>query len=356
MQIDLFTPLRLGRYDLPHRIAMAPMTRGRAPDALPSDLVRTYYEQRASAALIVTEGIAPEPLGLGYRDTPGLYSSGQVSAWKRVTDAVHARGGRIFAQIMHTGRISHPDFLGGRTPVAPSAVRPAGLTWTPEGQKPFATPRYLKVAEILKVIEGYRRAASLAVEAGFDGVEIHGANGYLPHQFLSTNANVRTDDWGGSVENRARFLLAATAASAAAIGADRVGVRLSPGNRYNDIAEEGAEATYAYVARRLDAMNLSYLHVVDSKPGFAVAPLIRRNYRGTVILNGGYDRARADADIASGLADLVAFGNAFLANPDLPERLRTGAPLSTADPSTFYTGGARGYTDYPSLRALARAA
>jgi N-ethylmaleimide reductase len=353
---DLFTPVRLGRLDLPHRVVMAPMTRDRSPSAVPADLVRLYYEQRASAALIVTEGIAPVEDSHGYVDTPGLYTAQQVAAWRRVTDAVHARGGRIFAQLMHTGRISHPDFLGGRLPVAPSAVRPQGQSRTPEGTKPFVTPRYLRAGEIHGIIEGYRRAALLAVEAGFDGIEIHAANGYLPHQFLSTNANLRGDDWGGPIENRARFLLALAAAIAATIGRDRVGVRISPGHGFNDIVEADAERTYAYVAERLGAMGLAYLHVVDSAPGFDVAGLVRSHYRGTIILNQGYDRARADADIAAGRADLVSFGVPFLANPDLPERLRTGAPLNPPDFATFYTAGAKGYVDYPSLETLAEAA
>jgi N-ethylmaleimide reductase len=354
---DLFTPVRLGRLDLPHRVVMAPMTRDRSPDAIPGDIVRLYYEQRASAALIVTEGVAPERFGHGYVDTPGLYTDAQVAAWRKVTDAVHARGGRIFAQLMHTGRISHPDFLEGRTPVAPSAVRPSGKTHVPGGvQKEFVTPRYLKQSEIARIVESYRDAAVRAVEAGFDGVEIHGANGYLPHQFLSTNANLRDDDWGGSIANRARFLLAVTAAAAAAIGRDRVGVRISPANAYNDIVEEGAEATYAYVVERLDAMRLAYLHLIDTRPGWEVVGLVREKYQGTLILNGGYDRARADSDIEAGKADLVSFGAPFIANPDLPERLRTGAALAKGDPSTFYTGGEKGYIDYPALEPLARAA
>lgn len=354
--IDLFTPVRLGRYILPHRAVMAPMTRNRSPGAVPSELVRIYYEQRASAALIVTEGIAPVADGHGYVDTPGLYTDEQVAGWKRVTDAVHARGGRIFAQLMHTGRISHPDFLGGRTPVAPSAVRPEGHSHTPDGTKAFVTPRYLREAEIREIVLGYAQAARNAIEAGFDGVEIHGANGYLPHQFLSTNANLRTDDWGGPVENRARFLLAVTAAVSAAIGSDRTAVRISPAHPYNDIEEEGAEASYAYVAERLQAMGLAYLHLLDCGPGFDVAALVRARYKGTIILNQGYDRARADADIAAGRGDLIAFGVPFLANPDLPERLRSGAALNPPDPATFYSGGARGYVDYPAMGAIPWAA
>ena len=346
---DLFSPVRLGRLDLPNRIVMAPMTRNRSPGGVPSDLVRTYYAQRASAGLIVTEGIAPEPIGHGYIHTPGLYSAEQIAAWKRVTDAVHADGGRIFAQLMHAGRISHPALVDGRTPVAPSAVRPAGHAHLEEGPAGHITPRSLAEPEILKTIAAFARAARNAVKAGFDGVEIHGANGYLPHQFLAANANLRTDAWGGSPEKRARFLVEVAAAAAGAIGADRVGVRISPGNRYNDIAEPDAPAVYAHVADRLDTLGLAYLHVYDTKPGFDVADLVLGHYRGRVILNGGYDRALAEEDLADGRADLVAFGTPFIANPDLPERLRTGAALAAADPATFYTHEARGYIDYPAL-------
>jgi N-ethylmaleimide reductase len=353
---DLLTPVRLGRYELQNRIVMAPMTRDRAPGAMPNDLMRLYYEQRASAGLIVTEGIAPDRYGHGYVDTPGLYTAAQVAGWRKVTDAVHAKGGRIFAQLMHTGRISHPSFLDGRTPIAPSAVRPTGNAHTEEGPVDFITPRQLETEEVTAIVSGFARAAKLAVAAGFDGVEIHAANGYLPHQFLATNTNLRTDKWGGSVANRARFLLETVEAAATAIGSERVAVRISPGHGFNDIQEQDPEVIYAFVAHRLSALKLAYLHVLDCRPGFDVPALIKANYRGILMLNNGYDRERADADIGAGKADLVSFGVPFLANPDLPERLRIGAPLNEPDPSTFYSGGARGYIDYSALPKLAKAA
>ncbi len=347
--MSLFSPLRVGALNLPSRIVMAPMTRNRSPGQAPNALNAEYYAQRASAGLIVTEGTTPDASGRGYIDIPGLYDAAQVEGWCQVADAVHAKGGHIFVQLMHTGRISHPDFLDGAAPVAPSAIQAPGQIYTHEGMKPHGTPRALAAAEIPALIATYGRAAKLAREAGLDGVEVHGANGYLPGQFLAPNVNQRNDEWGGSVENRARFLLGAVDAALAAIGADRVGVRLSPGGVFNDIHD--APATYAYVAAELAKRRLAYLHIFDTKPGFDVAALIRAHYKDTLILNGGYDRARAEADIASGLADLIAFGVPFLANPDLPERLAQGAALNTPDQATFYGGGAKGYTDYPVLAA-----
>ncbi len=351
----LFTPLRLGALDLPHRIVMAPMTRNRSPGNLPNALNATYYAQRASAALIITEGTAPDAMGRGYIDIPGLYDARQMAAWRGVTEAVHARGGLIAVQLMHVGRISHPDFLDGAPPVAPSAVAAAGALPTLPGPKPVSVPRALDAAGIRAAIAAHGRAARLAREAGFDAVEIHGANGYLPNQFLAPNANLRRDAWGGSVEKRARFLLEATDAAIAEIGAGRVVVRLSPGSGFNDIADPEVEATYAHVVAQLERRDLAWLHVVDARPGFDMAELVARHYRGAVMLNGGYDRARAEADIAAGRATLVSFGTPFISNPDLPQRLRDGAPLATADRATFYGGDARGYVDYPEL-AFARAA
>jgi len=346
---SLFTPLRLGALDLAHRVVMAPMTRNRSPGNLPNALNATYYAQRASAALIITEGTAPDAMGRGYIDIPGLYDAAQVAAWRQVTEAVHARGGLIAVQLMHVGRISHPDFLDGATPVAPSAIAAAGAIHTWTGAKPHPVPRALEASEIPAVIATYARAARLAREAGFDAAEIHGANGYLPNQFLAPNANLRRDAWGGSVEKRARFLLEATDAAIAEIGPGRVGVRLSPGSGFNDIADPEVEATYAHVVAQLDRRDLAWLHVVDARPGFDVPALVACHYRGAVMLNGGYDRARADTDIANGRAKLVSFGTPFISNPDLPERLRRDAPLATADRATFYGGDARGYLDYPRL-------
>lgn len=349
--MSLFSPVRLGALNLSSRVVMAPMTRNRTPGQVPNALNAEYYAQRAGAGLIVTEGTTPDASGRGYIDIPGLYSQAQAEGWRQVASAVHARGGHIFVQLMHTGRISHPDFLDGAQPVAPSAIQAPGQIYTHEGMKPHGVPRALEAAEIPTLIATYGRAAKLAREAGLDGVEVHGANGYLPGQFLAPNVNQRTDAWGGSVENRARFLLGAVDAAVAAIGADRVGVRLSPGGSFNDIQDPDAPATYAYVAGELAKRNLAYLHVFNTNPGFDVPALIRAHYKGTLILNGGYDRARAEADLASGLADLIAFGVPFLANPDLPERLARGAALNAPDQATFYGGGAKGYTDYPALAA-----
>lgn len=351
MTKTLFSPVRLGALDLPSRLVMAPMTRNRTPGQAPNALNAEYYAQRAGAGLIVTEGTTPDASGRGYIDIPGLYAPEHVEGWRKVAEAVHARGGHIFVQLMHTGRISRSDFLGGGQPVAPSAIAKSGEIYTHEGMKPYGEPRALETAEIAPLAQTFGRAAHLARDAGLDGVEIHGANGYLPSQFLSPNTNLRTDRWGGSVENRARFLLAATDYAIAAIGADRVGVRLSPGGKFNDVDDPDAETTFAYVAAELAKRKLAYLHIFDTKPGFDVLALIRANYEGTLILNGGYDLARADADIGSGLADLVAFGVPFLANPDLPERLQAGAALNAPDVATFYGGTAKGYTDYPALAA-----
>jgi N-ethylmaleimide reductase len=346
---ELFKPVSVGRYLLPHRIAMAPMTRNRTPGSVPNAMNALYYSQRASAALIVTEGVSPSATGYGYLDTPGLHTDEQVRGWREVTDAVHARGGRIFAQLMHVGRMSHPDFQGGELPLAPSAIRPAGEVRTGGGKKPHPTPRAMEHGEILQVIDDHAAAARKAVEAGFDGVELHGANGYLAHQFLAAGSNVRTDRWGGSAAARARFLLETVDAMGTAIGFDRVGVRISPGNPYNDISEPDAQDSYWYISAALKRRVLAYLHLVDVKPGFDVRQLIRWRFDGPLILNGGFDAESAAEAIRSGAADLVSFGQAFLANPDLPERIRAGAPLNVPYPATFYGGGAEGYVDYPSL-------
>lgn len=349
--MSLFSPITLGALHLPSRVVMAPMTRNRTPGQTPNALNAEYYAQRASAGLIVTEGVTPDASGRGYIDIPGLYDHNQVEGWRQVASAVHAKGGHIFVQLMHTGRISHPDFLDGAQPVSASAIAAPGEIYTHTGMKPHGTPRALEASEIPALIATYGRAATLAREAGLDGVEVHGANGYLPGQFLAPNVNHRSDDWGGTMEKRARFLLEAVDSAVAAIGADRVGVRLSPGGVFNDIHDPDAPTTYAYLAAELAKRNLAYLHLFDTRPGFDVAALMRAHYKGTLILNGGYDRARAEADIASGLGDLVAFGVPFLANPDLPARLAQGAALNAPDKDSFYGGSAKGYTDYAALAA-----
>ncbi|MBY0336171.1 MAG: alkene reductase [Acetobacteraceae bacterium] len=348
---QLFSPVRLGAYDLPNRVVMAPMTRSRSPGGAPNALNAEYYAQRAGAGLIVTEGTSPAPEGMGYPWIPGLYAPEHVAGWRLVADAVHARGGRVFVQLMHTGRVAHESLIGGRPPVAPSDLPLPGEMFTGTGMAPYSQPRALTAEEIPGVIATYGRAATLAAEAGLDGVEVHGANGYLPSQFLAPNVNTRSDAWGGSIEKRARFLLEATDAAVAAIGPGRVGVRLSPGGTFNDIQDPDAAGTLAHVATELAKRNLAYLHVMDTNPGWDVAGVARRHYPGTLILAGGYDRARAEADLAAGRADLIGFGTPFIANPDLPERLRRDAPLATPDKTTFYGGDARGYTDYPTLAA-----
>jgi N-ethylmaleimide reductase len=354
----LFSPFQLGDVELKNRLVMAPMTRSRAIGNVPNALMATYYAQRADAGLLVTEGTAPSPNGLGYARIPGLYSAAQVEGWKLVTSAVHARGGRIFAQLMHTGRIGHPLNLpeGGEL-VAPSAVAAPGEMYTDaEGPQPHPTPREMTEADIQTAIDELVRASENAVAAGFDGVELHGANGYLIDQFLNPISNRRTDAWGGSVEKQARFAVEVARATANAIGKQRVGIRLSPFGAFNGLgAFEGTEDAFVHYAAELGKVGLVYLHVVDhSAMGAPEVPAsvksrMREAFGGTVILSGGYDADRAEADLAAGHGELVAFGRPFLSNPDLVERFRRGAALSAPDFATFYTPGEVGYTDYPTL-------
>jgi len=356
MTIDLFSPLRLGSLELPNRIVMAPMTRNRAPEGIATSLMAEYYAQRASAGLIVSEGSQISPLAVGYPATPGIHDDVQVAGWKLVTDAVHARGGRIFVQLWHCGRISHPDLLGGETPVSASAVRPKvkAITW--KGQQDTVAPRALDTTEIRGIVDCYAQAAENALRAGFDGVEIHAANGYLIDQFLRDGSNRRSDAYGGSVANRCRFLLEVTEAVAHVVGAERTGVRLSPWQPFNDMFDSDPPALFSHAIRELDRLGLAYLHLTEmgrENPGAAGPPCdlaaLRALWHGRFIANAGYDKARAEAALANGLADAVAFGVPFIANPDLVERLRRDAPLNVADPKTFYRGGAKGYTDYPTL-------
>ncbi len=360
MSRDLFSPASLGALTLSNRVVMAPMTRNRSLGNVPGDLVAAYYAQRASAGLIITEGASPSPNGLGYPRIPGIFSEAQVAGWKAVTAAVHAQGGKIFLQLMHTGRIGHAANLPvGAEVLAPSAVAAAGEIWTDTlGLQPHPVPRAMSEQDIRQVVAEFAQGCTNAVEAGFDGVELHSANGYLLEQFLNPGSNTRTDAYGGSLENRSRFTLEVAAAAVAAIGKDRVGIRLSPHGVFNDIAPFAeTEAAYSALARELDALGLAYLHLVDHSPMGAppVAPAtiqkIREAFRGTLILSGGYDRERAEVDLAAGRAGLVAFGRPFISNPDLPERLKSGAPLAAYDMATFYTPGEKGYTDYPALNA-----
>ena len=356
--IDLFTPFTLGPLHLKNRIVMAPLTRSRAEQGnVPSSMAATYYSQRAGAGLIITEATQAGPGGQGYIDTPGIYTDAQVEKWKQVTDAVHARDGLIFVQLWHVGRISHPDFRGGQLPVAPSAIAPRGVqTYTADGLKDIPTPRALETSEIPGIVDEFRQGAMHAKAAGFDGVEVHGANGYLLDQFLEDCTNQRTDQYGGSVENRARLLFEVLTAVSEVWGSELVGVRLSPGGTFNDMCERHPEETFGYVAKRLATMNLSYLHVIEPSPPKGEHPMpdlsarfFRKLYPGAIIAAGGYNLERANAALREGIADLIAFGQMFLANPDLVERLKRGAPLNAPDSSTFYGGGAHGYIDYPTL-------
>ncbi|MBR1209935.1 alkene reductase [Bradyrhizobium sp. JYMT SZCCT0180] len=350
-----FTPVRIGRFELPNRLVMAPMTRSRSDDAgLPGDLVATYYGQRASAGLIITEGVYPTAMGKGYVRTPGIETDAQLAAWRHVADAVHARGGRIFMQLMHCGRISHPSLLPeDALPVAPSAVKPAGQTWTAKGQQDFVTPRALDLAEIAGVVASYGSATRRALDAGFDGVELHAASGYLPEQFLSSGSNQRQDEYGGSLANRARFILEVLTAMTAEAGGDRVGIKISPEMNYNDISDAAPQETYAYLVEQLNAFSPAYLHVALFGAKVDYHGLLRPRFAGAYLAGGGLDQNSADALLKSGPADAVVFGSAFLANPDLPERFRQGATLNAPDRTTFFTPGEQGYTDYPALRAAA---
>jgi N-ethylmaleimide reductase len=361
---SLLSPAIVGRYTIPNRIVMAPMTRNRAGAGMvPTSLAATHYQQRASAGLIVTESTQISPQGVGYLNTPGIHSGEQVEGWRRVTAAVHARGGRIFLQLQHVGRVSHPDLQpGGALPVAPSAIAPEGFVHTAAGQVPFVTPRALEADELPGIVSEFADAARRAHAAGFDGVEVHGANGYLIDQFLRDGTNHRTDAYGGSIEKRARLLLEVTEAVARVWSADRVGVRLSPTNPFNDMSDSDPVRHFGDVARALDGLGLAYLHVASVPaaldPGSldgAVVRELRDRFRGSLMINGGFDQQKGDEALAARVADLVSFGALFLANPDLPERFAEGAPLNAPDPSTFHVGGARGYTDYPARDEVASA-
>jgi len=357
----LYTPFQLGEISLPNRLVMAPLTRGRASrDRVPNELMVDYYRQRASAGLIINEATIISEQAAGWVDSPGIYNAAQVQGWLKVTKAVHAEGGRIVLQLWHMGRASHPDFQPqGALPVAPSAIAIRGEIHTYEGQKPYPVPRAIETDEIAGLVEEYARATRLAREAGFDGVEIHAANGYLIDQFLRDCSNHRTDQYGGSVENRARFLLEVTRAVTNAWSPGRVGVRLSPTGAFNDMQDTAPEAVFGYAAEQLNAFGLAYLHASEPLPGHPlatnlppVAPLLRRKFEGPFMLNGGYNAESGGEAIASGAADLISFGVPFLANPDLVERFRAGAALNAPDYATFYFGGAKGYTDYPTLEEL----
>lgn len=356
----LLSPFRLGRLELKNRMVMAPMTRSRAltDGNVPNPLAVTYYVQRASAGLLITEGTQVSPQGVGYIRTPGIHSPEQVAGWRKVTDAVHAAGGVIFAQLWHVGRVSHPDFHDGQLPVAPSAISYEGEVFTSQGKKRVVVPRALETAELPGVVEQFRHAAVNALEAGFDGVELHGSNGYLLDQFLRDGSNQRTDAYGGSIENRARFPLEVARAVVGVWGAERVGYRLAPQSfPYGGMTDSTPAETFTYMARELSRLGLGYLHVTEPVSGKGVpspeqriTPLLRKAFQGAFIVNGGYDAQSGEAALAAGEGDLVAYGVPFLANPDLPERFRQQAPLNPPDFATFFSGEGKGYTDYPALR------
>lgn len=353
---DLFSGIRLGKLALPNRIVMAPMTRNRAPENIPTALMAEYYRQRATAGLVITEGAQISKQAIGYPSTPGIHTNVQIREWQHITQAVHDAGGYIFCQLWHCGRISHPDYHDGGKPVAPSAIKPAGQAFTYEGLKDFVTPRALASDELTGIIEQYRYSAKCAMQAGFDGVEIHSANGYLLDQFLRDSTNRRSDSYGGRVDNRMRLLREVTEAVCAEIGENKTGVRISPVNAFNDIHDSDPEALFTAVAAMLGELGIVYLHVVEvsmtgEKDARVDMQAIRRAFPGIYIANGGYDKQRANEALSGGCTDMVAFGVPFLANPDLPERFRQDAPLNEADQTTFYGGDAHGYTDYPSLNA-----
>jgi N-ethylmaleimide reductase len=357
----LFDSLATPTIQFANRAVMAPMTRSRAVAAnTPDALMAEYYGQRATAGLVITEGTSPSPNGLGYPRIPGLFNTAQVAGWKAVTEAVHARGGKIFVQLMHTGRVSHAANLPpGAEVVGPTATACPGEMYTDsQGPQPHTTPRAMTTADIAHAVEEYARSARLAIEAGFDGVELHAANGYLIEQFLNANVNLRTDAYGGSIDGRNRFALEVARATVAAIGAHRVGIRLSPHGVFNSTgAYADADAQYLALTQELSKLDLLYLHLLDHSPlGAPPVPAelklaLRAAFKGLFVLAGGFDRAGAEAALAAGHADLIAFARPFLANPDLVERMQAAAPLNAVDPTTFYTPGPKGYTDYPSLAA-----
>jgi len=356
-QQKLFTPAKVGAIEVKNRIVMSPMTRCRAIGNIPGELQATYYGQRSNAGLIITEGTSPSPNGLGYARIPGIFSKQQVEGWQKVTEAVHHNGGKIFVQLMHTGRISHPlNLPEGARVLAPSAVKPAGQMWTDAQQmQDFPVPTAMTAEDIQNTKAEFVAAAKNAIEAGFDGVELHGANGYLLEQFLSPISNVRTDNYGGSIENRARFVIEVAAAIADAIGAGRTAIRLSPYGIASDMLHyPEIDATYKYLAEQLNNIGIAYIHIVDhSALGGPEVPLaikqtIRNTFKNTIILAGGYNAERAEADLQSGLGDLIAFGRPFINNPDLADRLENNHPLSQdLKMDLFYSAAEEGYCDYP---------
>lgn len=359
MNPNIFSPIQLGPLALPNRVFMAPLTRCRASEGhVPNDLNAEYYAQRASAGLIISEATSVSPTGYGYPSTPGIHTAEQVEGWKKITSAVHAKGGHIYLQLWHVGRISHPVFQrDGALPVAPSAVKPKGQVFTGAAMEDYVTPRALELSEIPAIIAEYIHGAELAKEAGFDGVEIHNANGYLLDQFLRDGTNQRTDSYGGSAANRARLTLEVTEAVIGVWGAERVGIRLSPGGVFNDMNDSNPLETFGHVLRELSQCGLAYAHITQvtaqdiahgAKEGVGPKEL-RPFWKGNIVSAGGFTKETGNRALAEGWADAIAFGVPFLANPDLPERLRKDAPLNQPDEASFYGGAEKGYTDYPFL-------
>jgi len=353
----LLDPLKIGDLELPNRILMAPLTRNRStgPGRVPNAMMRDYYAQRASAGLILSEATSVAPAGVGYPHTPGVWSDEQVEGWRKIVEGVHAAGGRIFLQLWHVGRISDPIYQDGALPVAPSALAPKGHVSLVRPQRAFVTPRALKTQEIPDVIQAFRRGAENAKAAGFDGVEVHGANGYLLDQFLQDSTNKRDDGYGGSIENRARLLLEVTDAVVSVWGAGRVGVHLAPRGDMHDVGDSNLPATFGHVARELGKRSIAFLCARESTKAPRLGPDLKTAFGGVYIANEGFSRDDAEAAIEAGEADAVAFGKLFIANPDLPRRFSLGAPLSAWNAQTFYTDGPAGYTDYPALEEKAAA-
>ncbi|HSI10523.1 MAG TPA: alkene reductase [Chthoniobacter sp.] len=348
---NLFTPLTVGALTLPNRIVMAPLTRARAgATRTPNALMAEYYRQRASAGLIISEATSVDPMGVGYADTPGIWSDEQMLGWSSVTEAVHDEGGRIFLQLWHVGRISDPMFLDGRLPVAPSAIAAEGHVSLVRPEKPFVTPRALDLGELPDIVEAYRRGAENALRAGFDGVEVHGANGYLLDQFLQDRSNHRADRYGGSIENRARLMLEVTDAVISVWGADRVGMHIAPRGDAHGIGDSNPAATFGYVARELGRRKIAFLCAREHFGANRLGPDLKKAFGGVYIANEQFTHESAEKAIAAGEVDAVAFGKLYIANSDLPARFAAFTPLNTPDPSTFYAPGAKGYTDYPVLQ------
>jgi N-ethylmaleimide reductase len=348
----LLSPMRLGDLELPNRVIMAPLTRSRADSdgRIPNDLMAEYYAQRASAGLIISEATIVDPMGAGYADTPGIYSDEQVEGWKKVVDAVHAKGGRIFLQLWHVGRVSDPVFLNGELPVAPSAVKPDGHVSLVRPKKEFVTPRALEISEIKAIVSAFKKSAENAKKAGFDGVEIHGANGYLIDQFLQDSTNKRDDEYGGSIENRARFMLEVTDAVLEVWDKGRVGMHLAPRMDAHDMGDSTRLDTFSYVARELGKREIAFICTREYVADDSISPVLKKEFGGVLISNEGFTKDTAVRLINEGTADAIAFGKLYIANPDLVERFEGSLGLNDPDPDTFYSGGAKGYTDYPRAK------